>query len=102
MFELHQAIDETPKAYIREGMTDLEELQARELREAQNRSVHLFHEVEARGLIRPGIAEGQFNDEIYALAQEMLGTTTYWHKRIFTSWKEKQIGGFYEELLTVD
>src|SRR3984885_1041758 len=66
-------------------MTDLEESRAQELREAQNRAVQLFHEVEARGLIRPGITEGQLNNEIYALAQEMLGTTTYWHKRIVRS-----------------
>jgi Xaa-Pro dipeptidase len=66
-------------------MADLEQLRTRELREAQNRAVQLFHEVEARGLIRPGITEGQLNNEIYALAQEMLGTTTYWHKRIVRS-----------------
>ncbi len=66
-------------------MTDLEELRAQELREAQNRAVRLFHQVEARGLIRPGITEGQLNNEIYALAKDMLGTTTYWHKRIVRS-----------------
>jgi hypothetical protein len=68
-----------------EGMTDLEQIRTGELREAQNRALQLFHEVQARGLIRPGITEGQLNNEIYALAQKMLGTTTYWHKRIVRS-----------------
>jgi Xaa-Pro aminopeptidase len=53
-----------------------------ELRGAQNKAVALFHEVEARGLIRPGITEGQLNQEIYELAKEMFGISTYWHKRI--------------------
>ena len=44
--------------------------------------MRLFHEVEARGLIRAGISEGQLNEEIYALAKEMYGISTYWHKRI--------------------
>jgi Xaa-Pro dipeptidase len=53
-----------------------------ELREAQNKAEHLFHEIEARGLIRAGISESQLNAEIYELAKEMYGITTYWHKRI--------------------
>src|ERR1700722_18322743 len=63
-------------------MTVLEEDRATELREAQNKAEQLFHEVEARGLIRPGITESTLNADIYALAQEMYGITTYWHKRI--------------------
>jgi Xaa-Pro dipeptidase len=38
--------------------------------------------VGARGLIRAGIAESQLNQEIYDLAKEMHGISTYWHKRI--------------------
>ena len=53
-----------------------------ELRIAQNKAEQLFHEVEARGLIRAGIAESQLNQEIYDLAKEMYGISTYWHKRI--------------------
>lgn len=53
-----------------------------ELRIAQNKAEQLFHEVEARGLIRAGIAESQLNQEIYGLAKEMYGISTYWHKRI--------------------
>jgi hypothetical protein len=42
-------------------MADLEELRVRELREARIGAVQLFPGVEARGLIRPGITEGQLN-----------------------------------------
>ena len=63
-------------------MSEFEEARAIELLAAQSRAQALFHEVEDRRLIRPGITEGQLNAEIYALAQEMYGITTYWHKRI--------------------
>jgi Xaa-Pro dipeptidase len=63
-------------------MTATEEHRASELLEAQTRAEALFYEVEARGLIRPGITENDLNAEIYALAQELYGITTYWHKRI--------------------
>ena len=63
-------------------MAAAEEQRAAELLEAQTKAESLFHEVEARGLIRPGITESSLNTEIYALAQEMYGITTYWHKRI--------------------
>jgi Xaa-Pro dipeptidase len=63
-------------------MAATEEQRAAELLEAQTKAEALFHEVETRGLIRPGITENDLNTEIYALAKEMYGTTTYWHKRI--------------------
>lgn len=63
-------------------MTATEEQRALELREAQTHAEALFHEVEARGLIRPGSTESVLNAEIYALAQELYGIKTYWHKRI--------------------
>jgi Xaa-Pro aminopeptidase len=53
-----------------------------ELQIAQDKAARLFHEVEARGLVRAGIAESQLNQEIYDLAKEMYGISTYWHKRI--------------------
>jgi Xaa-Pro dipeptidase len=53
-----------------------------ELKAAQDKAVRLFEEVEARGLIRAGITEGELNGKIYALAKEMFGVSTYWHKRI--------------------
>ncbi len=68
-------------------MTELEEARANELLEAQKKAVALFHEIEARGLIRPGITEKVLNADIYALAKEMYGITTYWHKRIVRAGK---------------
>lgn len=63
------------------GMADWEE-RTRELGEAQSKAEELFDEVERRGLIRPAITESGLNNEIYALAEEMFGITTYWLKRI--------------------
>ncbi len=59
-----------------------EEQRVTELRAAQSKAERLFHEIEARSLIRAGLSEGQLNAEIYELAREMYGITTYWHKRI--------------------
>jgi Xaa-Pro dipeptidase len=59
-----------------------EEKKVTELLIAQNKAAELFHEVEARRLIRAGIAESRLNQEIYDLANEMYGISTYWHKRI--------------------
>jgi hypothetical protein len=64
-----------------------EETRAAELLEAQNKAVRLFEEIEARSLIRHGITEGELNKDIYALAKEMYGITTYWHKRIVRAGK---------------
>jgi Xaa-Pro aminopeptidase len=55
--------------------------QAEGLLEAQNRAHALFAEIE-RSLIRPGIRESQLSDEIYALAAEIFGVETHWHKRV--------------------
>src|SRR3984957_7978571 len=68
-------------------MAATEEQRASELLEAQARAEALFRQVEARGLIRPGITENGLNAEIYALAQELYGITTYWHKRIVRAGK---------------
>lgn len=59
-----------------------EEKKVTELRTAQDKAERLFRQVEARGLIRAGIAESRLNQEIYDLAKEMYGISTYWHKRI--------------------
>jgi Xaa-Pro dipeptidase len=69
------------------SMTITEEQRATELREAQTKAEALFNEVETRGLIRPGLTETALNAEIYALAKEMYGITTYWHKRIVRAGK---------------
>src|SRR5580692_2171208 len=68
-------------------MAATQEQRAAELREAQTRAEALFHAVEARGLIRPGVTESGLNVEIYALAQELFGVTTDWHKRIVRAGK---------------
>jgi Xaa-Pro dipeptidase len=62
-----------------------EEQRVTELRTAQNKAERLFREVEKRGMIRPGISESRLNEEIYELAREIYGITTYWHKRIIRS-----------------
>ena len=53
-----------------------------ELRIAQEKAERLFREIDQRGLIRAGIKETRVNADIYELAKEMFGITTYWHKRI--------------------
>jgi len=68
-------------------MAITDEQRAAELLEAQAKAEALFHEVEARGLIRPNITEKTLNEDIHALAEEMYGTTTYWHKRIVRAGK---------------
>jgi Xaa-Pro dipeptidase len=67
--------------------TDLEDARANELRLAQTKAEKLFHEIEARGLIRADITESKLNEDIYALAKEMYGIETYWHKRIVRAGK---------------
>jgi Xaa-Pro dipeptidase len=69
------------------GMTDAEDARSAELGEAQKKAEALFHAVETRGLIRSGITESQLNEDIYTLAKEMYGITTYWHKRIVRAGK---------------
>jgi Xaa-Pro aminopeptidase len=66
----------------KDATTTLEEVRATELLEAQTKAAQLFRAIEARELIRPGITESRLNEDIYALAKEMYGITTYWHKRI--------------------
>ena len=65
----------------------LEEERVTELRHAQQKAEHLFREVEARGLIHAGIRESTLNQQIYELAKEMYGISTYWHKRIVRAGK---------------
>jgi Xaa-Pro dipeptidase len=63
-------------------MTASEWAREKELLEAQTKAENLFREIDAGTLIRPGITESSLNDDIYALAKEMYGIDTYWHKRI--------------------
>ena len=63
-------------------MNTLEDSRAAALLQAQEKANELFHAVESKGLIRPGIPETKLNQDIYDLAKQMYGISTYWHKRI--------------------
>jgi Xaa-Pro dipeptidase len=63
-------------------MTQVESSRAAALLLAQQKANELFQAIEIRGLIRPNVLESQLNQDIYDLAQEMFGISTYWHKRI--------------------
>jgi Xaa-Pro aminopeptidase len=52
---------------------------------AQDQAVDLFNDVEARGLIRPGISESELSKEIRDLARTSYGVNRHWHKRIVRS-----------------
>jgi len=52
------------------------------LLQAQQKAHELFRAVETQGLIRPNVLETRLNQDIYDLAQQMFGISTYWHKRI--------------------
>src|ERR1700753_2510607 len=66
-------------------MKTLEDSRAAALLQAQEKANELFHAVESKGLIRPGISETKLNQDVYELAKEMYGISTYWHKRIVRS-----------------
>src|SRR5580700_9015446 len=63
-------------------MNTLEDSRAAALLQAQEKANELFHAVESKGLIRPGIPESKLNQDIFDLAKQMYGISTYWHKRI--------------------
>src|SRR5262249_40518197 len=63
-------------------MNTINDARSDALRTAQNQANDMFQTMEANGLIRAGITEGQLNDEIFDLAQRKYGVTKYWHKRI--------------------
>jgi Xaa-Pro dipeptidase len=63
-------------------MEKMEASRATALLEAQGKANELFMAVEKQGLIRAGVLESQLNQDIYDLARQMFGTSTYWHKRI--------------------
>lgn len=52
------------------------------LLDAQQKAEELFKAVEAKGIIRAGGLESEINQNIYQLAEQMFGISTYWHKRI--------------------
>ncbi|HEY0702002.1 MAG TPA: M24 family metallopeptidase [Candidatus Acidoferrales bacterium] len=63
-------------------MDTIEKDRGAKLLEAQQKADRLFKEIERHGIIRPGVAETQVNQDIYDLAERMYGISTYWHKRI--------------------
>jgi Xaa-Pro dipeptidase len=63
-------------------MVELEATRTSRLRDAQVKAGTLFHEVQARDIIRPGVTEKDVNEAIFALAKELFETDTHWHKRI--------------------
>lgn len=52
------------------------------LLDAQDKAARLFAEIDARGLIRPGVGERQLSAEIGDLAAALLGVRRHWHKRV--------------------
>lgn len=52
------------------------------LLDAQARAVELFDAVNARGLIKAGVAERAASDAIRDLAADLFGVERHWHKRI--------------------
>jgi Xaa-Pro dipeptidase len=63
-------------------MDQSEEAVATALLDAQAKAQTLFAEIASQKLIRPGTAETEINESIYALAGQMYGISRYWHKRI--------------------
>jgi Xaa-Pro dipeptidase len=63
-------------------MEKVEANRAAALLQAQQKANELFHAIDKQGLIRANVLESRLNQDIYDLAQEMFGISTYWHKRI--------------------
>jgi Xaa-Pro dipeptidase len=63
-------------------MRRIENNRAEALLQAQEKAKELFEAVENQGLIRANVPESQLNQDIYDLAKQMFGISTYWHKRI--------------------
>jgi Xaa-Pro dipeptidase len=63
-------------------MEQSEQTLASALWDAQEKAHTLFAEIEAQQIVRPGMAESEINESVYALAGRMYGISSYWHKRI--------------------
>ena len=63
-------------------MTEVQDARAASLLQAQQKADELFRAIEARNLIRPNVLESELNQDVYDLANQMYGISTYWHKRI--------------------
>ena len=53
--------------------------------EAETRALSLFGAIEAAGLIAPGRTERVVEEDIFTLAEQRLGVTQHWHRRIVRS-----------------
>ena len=60
------------------SMDQSEDLVAAGLLDAQQKASALFNEVESLGVVRPGVAETEINESVYALAERMYGINRYW------------------------
>ena len=58
-----------------------------ELIKAEKKAEKLFKEIEAQGLLIPGITEKELNSSIFNLAFKLFGIEKYWHKRIVRAGK---------------
>src|SRR5689334_18265187 len=97
------------------GLVEDEDTRAARLLEAQAKAAGLFAAIEPRGIIAPGVREVEASNAIRDLAAEMSGMDRHWHKPMrrhdangqVCHWivqvhlvdRERQIGGFHEELL---
>ncbi|SRR5260370_5318923 len=63
-------------------MEKIENNRAAALLQVQEKANLLFKAVEQQGLIRANVPESRLNQDIYDLAKQMFGISTYWHKRI--------------------
>ena len=59
-----------------------EQVRAERLLAAQDMAVALFAEVQARGILAPGVRETEAGNAIRDLAAEMFDVDRFWHKRI--------------------
>jgi Xaa-Pro aminopeptidase len=57
------------------------------LQEAEKKAALLFTALENRNIITAGKTEKEINNEVLTLAEELLGITKYWHKRIVRAGK---------------
>jgi hypothetical protein len=107
------------------GQTEIvcEDKRAARLLEAHEQAVKLFDIVTESDILRPGVRDSEATLAIRELAAERFGVSRHWHKRIVRSgpmrrtdpsgrvghWilevhlidQAREIGGFYEELLTI-
>ncbi|WP_026421284.1 M24 family metallopeptidase [Actinokineospora inagensis] len=64
------------------GLIRDEAVRVDRLLDAQAKAAELFAEVEARGIVAPGVREIEASNAIRDLAADLFGVDRYWHKRI--------------------